>query len=75
MDFEDLPVMMKKTMSYEDRDEVQKINNAQSPSRTVLTALRKNYSSQALAEQAKDVEAQKVWAHLQEEALATVAKD
>lgn len=75
MDFEDLPVMMKKTMSYEDRDEVQKIIDAQSPSRTVLTALRKNYSSQALAEQAKDVEAQKVWAHLQEEALATVAKD
>lgn len=62
-------------MSYEDRDEMQKLIDAQSPSRTVLTALRKNYSSQALAEQAKEVEAQKVWVHLQEEALATVEKD
>ena len=75
MELENLPVMMKKTMSYEDRDEFQKLINAQSPSRTVLSQLRKNYSANALAEQVMEVEAREVWIHLRDEAAATVAND
>jgi serine O-acetyltransferase len=70
-----LPIMMKSSLSSEDRHKAVSLVESQSPSYSVLSQLRRNYSSQALKDLAREAEAEKVWSHLRDEAVATLKSD
>ena len=70
-----IPVLMKRTMSFEDRDKAMLMIAGQSPSRDILRQLRRNYSSQALLEKSRHDEAEKAWDTLRHEAQLTVESD
>lgn len=72
---ENIPSLMKRTMSFEDRDKAMVMLAGQSPSRDILRQLRRNYSSQALLEKSRNDEADKAWDALRHEAQLTVDAD
>ena len=72
---DDIPSLMKRTLSFEDRDKAVSMIAGQSPSRDILRQLRRNYSSKALYEKSRNDEADKVWDDLRHEAQLTVEAD